>query len=73
MVISYDQADKFQQAGIADPAEHDRRRTIRVAGTVIREADQTRTRVDDPKPTPATRCRIRGQENWPPSPGCSEF
>jgi hypothetical protein len=47
VVISYDHADTFPQAVLADLAEHDRRRAIRVTSAVIREADQARTRVND--------------------------
>jgi hypothetical protein len=49
VVISYDHAAKFQEAGIADPSEHYKGKTIRVTGKVIEEDDQVRIRVDDPK------------------------
>jgi hypothetical protein len=49
VVISYDDADKFRAAGIDDPAEHYKGKTIRVTGKVIEEDDQVRIRVDDPK------------------------
>jgi DNA/RNA endonuclease YhcR with UshA esterase domain len=49
VVISYDDAAKFQAAGIDDPAEHYKGKTIRVTGKVIHEDDQVRMRVDDPK------------------------
>jgi DNA/RNA endonuclease YhcR with UshA esterase domain len=49
VVISYDDAAKFQSAGIDDPAEHYKGKTIRVTGKVIHEDDQVRMRVDDPK------------------------
>jgi hypothetical protein len=49
VVISYDDADKFGAAGIDDPAEHYKGKTIRVRGKVIEEDDQVRIRVDDPK------------------------
>ena len=49
VVISYDDAAKFQAAGIDDPAEHYKGKTIRVTGKVIHEDDQVRIRVDDPK------------------------
>jgi len=49
VVISYDHADAFKQAGIDDPADYYRSKTIRVTGKVIRENDQTRIRVEDPK------------------------
>jgi hypothetical protein len=49
VVISYDHADLFKQAGIDDPAEHYKGKTIRVTGKVIHENDQVRIRVEDPK------------------------
>jgi DNA/RNA endonuclease YhcR with UshA esterase domain len=49
VVISYDHAAKFQEAGIDDPAEYYKGKTIRVTGKVIEEDDQVRIRVDDPK------------------------
>jgi DNA/RNA endonuclease YhcR with UshA esterase domain len=49
VVISYDDADKFRAAGIDDPAEHYKGKTIRVSGKVIAEDEQIRIRVDDPK------------------------
>ena len=49
VVISYDHADKFRDAGIADPAEYYRGKTIQVTGKVIEEDDQVRIRVEDPK------------------------
>jgi hypothetical protein len=49
IVISYDHAAKFQEAGIDDPAEYYKGKTIRVTGKVIEEDDQVRIRVDDPK------------------------
>ena len=48
VVISYDHADKFKAAGIEDPAGHFKGKTIRVTGTLIRENDQVRIRVEDP-------------------------
>jgi hypothetical protein len=48
VVISYDHADSFQQAGIADPSEHYKGKKIRVTGKVIRENDQVRIRVEAP-------------------------
>ncbi len=48
VVISHDHADAFARAGIEDPAEHYRGKTIRVTGKVVREGDQVRIRVDDP-------------------------
>lgn len=49
VVISYDHADKFREAGISDPAEHFRNKTVQVTGKIIREAEQVRIRVEDPK------------------------
>jgi DNA/RNA endonuclease YhcR with UshA esterase domain len=49
VVISYDHAAKFQEAGIDDPSEYYKGKTIRVTGKVIEEDDQLRIRVDDPK------------------------
>jgi hypothetical protein len=49
VVISYDHADKFREAGIADPAEYYKGKTIQVTGKVIEEDDQVRIRVEDPK------------------------
>ena len=49
VVISYDHAAKFQEAGIDDPADYYKGKTIRVTGKVIKEDDEVRIRVDDPK------------------------
>ncbi len=49
VVISYDHADLFKQAGIDDPAEHYKGKKLRVTGKVIREDDEVRIRVEDPK------------------------
>ena len=49
IVISYDHAVKFQEAGVADPADYYKGKTIRVTGKVIEEDDQVRIRVEDPK------------------------
>jgi hypothetical protein len=49
VVISYDHAGAFEQAGVADPAEHYQGKKIRVTGKVIHELDQIRIRVEDPK------------------------
>jgi hypothetical protein len=49
VVISYDHADKFREAGIDDPSEHFKDKTIRVTGKVIEEDDQIRIRIEDPK------------------------
>ena len=40
---------KFQEAGIDDPADYYKGKTIRVTGKVIKEDDEVRIRVDDPK------------------------
>jgi hypothetical protein len=49
IVISYDHVAKFQEAGIDDPAEHYKDKTIQVTGKVIKEDDEIRIRVEDPK------------------------
>ncbi len=49
VVISYDHTDLFKQAGIADPSEHYKGKTLRVTGKVIHENEQVRVRVEDPK------------------------
>jgi hypothetical protein len=49
VVISYDHIERFQKADIDDPAEHYKGKRLRVTGKVIRENDQVRIRVDDPK------------------------
>jgi hypothetical protein len=49
VVISYDHALKFREAGIDNPAEHYKDRTVRVTGKVIEEDEQIRIRVEDPK------------------------
>jgi hypothetical protein len=49
VVISYDHADLFKKAGIDDPAEYYKEKKLRVTGKVIRENDQVRIRVEDPK------------------------
>ena len=48
-MISYDHAEAFQKAGIADPTEHYKGKKLRVTGKVIHENDQTRMRVEDPE------------------------
>jgi acetyl esterase/lipase len=57
VVISYEHADKFKKANIDDPAAYYRGKTIRVTGTIIREADQVRIRVSDPE-----QIRVVGQD-----------
>jgi hypothetical protein len=49
VVISYDHADLFKQAKIDDPSDFYKGKTLRVTGKVIRENDQVRIRVEDPK------------------------
>jgi hypothetical protein len=49
VVITRAGAAKFKKAGIADPAEHFKDRTIRVTGTVIIKEERPRIEVDDPK------------------------
>ena len=49
VVISYDHADLFKKVGIDDAAEHYKGKSLRVTGKVIRENDQVRIRVEDPK------------------------
>jgi hypothetical protein len=49
VVISYDHAELFKKAGIDDPAEYSKEKKLRVTGKVIRENDQVRIRVEDPK------------------------
>ncbi len=49
LVISYDHVDEFKQAGIDDPSEHYKGKSIQVTGAVIRENEQVRIRVEDPK------------------------
>ena len=49
VVISHDHADKFKAAGIEDPAGHFKGKTIRVTGTIIREDQQVRIRVEAPE------------------------
>lgn len=48
VVIHYDHADAFKKAGVDNPAEFYRDKTIRVTGKIIRENDQVRIRVEDP-------------------------
>ncbi len=49
VIISYDHADKFREAGIADPADYYHGKTIEVTGKVIAEDEQIRIHVEDPK------------------------
>ena len=48
VVIAYDHIKKFHDAGIFNPADHFKGKTIRVTGTIVRESDQTRIRVEAP-------------------------
>ncbi len=49
VVITEDGAGKFKDAGIEDPAEHFRGKTIRVTGTVTLKEERPRIEVGDPK------------------------
>jgi hypothetical protein len=49
VVITEKGAEKFKEAGIDDPAEHFRGKTIRVTGKVIRKEERPRIEVSDPK------------------------
>ena len=49
VVITEEGAGKLKDAGIDDPAEHFRGKTIRVTGTVIRKDDRPRIEISDPK------------------------
>lgn len=49
IVITLAGAEKYKDAGIADPAEHFKGKTIRVTGTVILKDDRPRIEVDDLK------------------------
>lgn len=49
VLIDYEHAGAFKEAGIADPAAHYRGKVIRVRGKIIAESDQVRIRVTDPK------------------------
>lgn len=49
IVIEYEHADAFKDAGIDDPSTYYRDKTIEVTGKVINERDQTRIRVTSPK------------------------
>jgi acetyl esterase/lipase len=48
VIISYDHAPSFAEAGIANPAEHYKGKTLRVTGTIIREDEQTRIHAENP-------------------------
>ena len=49
VVIQKAGAEKFQQAGIDDPAAHFKGKTLRVTGVVTLVEDRPRIVVDDPK------------------------
>lgn len=49
VVVTRAGAAKFKEAGVDDPAEHFRGKTIRVTGTVTVKDDVPRIEVDDPK------------------------
>jgi DNA/RNA endonuclease YhcR with UshA esterase domain len=49
VVITEEVAGKFKDAGIDDPAQHFRDKTIRVKGTVILKDERPRIEVADPK------------------------
>jgi hypothetical protein len=49
IVIEYEHADAFEDAGIEDPSTYYRDKTIEVTGKVVREREQTRIRVTSPK------------------------
>jgi DNA/RNA endonuclease YhcR with UshA esterase domain len=49
VVITEDGASKFRDAGVEDPAEHFRGKTIRVTGTLTLKDDRPRIEVSDPK------------------------
>jgi DNA/RNA endonuclease YhcR with UshA esterase domain len=49
VVINLAGAAKFKEAGIDDPAEHFKGKTICVSGTVTKENDRPRIVVEDPK------------------------
>jgi hypothetical protein len=49
VVVTEEGAAKFKEAGIADPAEHFRDKTIRVTGTVTLKDDRPRIEISNPK------------------------
>jgi DNA/RNA endonuclease YhcR with UshA esterase domain len=49
VVVTRAGAAGFKKAGIDDPAEHFKGRTIRVTGTVILKDERPRIEVDDPR------------------------
>jgi DNA/RNA endonuclease YhcR with UshA esterase domain len=49
VVVNLAGAANFKEAGIDDPAEHFKGKTIRVSGTVTKENDRPRIVVEDPK------------------------
>lgn len=48
LVIEYAAADAFKKAGIEDPADYYKDKTIRVTGTVTQRSEQYRIRVTEP-------------------------
>lgn len=49
VIITYDSAAAFEKAGIKDVIAHFADKKVRVTGKVIRESDQTRIYVTEPK------------------------
>jgi hypothetical protein len=49
VVVTRVGAAKFKEAGIDDPAEHFKDKTIRVTGTVLLKEERMRIEVDDPR------------------------
>lgn len=49
VVITKVGAAKFKEAGIDDPAQHFKGKTIRVRGKVVIKEDRPRIEIDDPK------------------------
>lgn len=49
IVITKDGAAKFKEAGVDDPAEHFKGKTIRVKGKVIIKEERPRIEVENPK------------------------
>jgi DNA/RNA endonuclease YhcR with UshA esterase domain len=49
IIINVAGAAKFQDAGVEDPAEHFKGKTIRVTGVVTKENEKFRIIVEDPK------------------------
>jgi DNA/RNA endonuclease YhcR with UshA esterase domain len=49
VVITKSGAARFKEAGIDDPAQHFKGKTIRVRGKVVIKEDRPRIEIDDPK------------------------